>query len=364
MELHALAEYDVWMNKLHFALLLALSSLLMPCSMGEGKSDVVAEVQGFQILQSDLEEKAAKSLEQLETERLRFEAQQIYKRHRVLENALNSLTAEKVLNLEAEAQGVSKEELVKQEVDTKVEPPTDEQVEAYYNRNKRRFQGDKEEALPHVRKIVSRNKIVTARNNYINSLKDKYGLTTYLPPLRMDVESEGHPFMGPIDAPVTIVEFSDFECPYCSRLAKTVKKVATDYSDRVKLVFRQFPLHRIHPNAQKAAEAALCAADQGKFWEMHDLLFEDQKNLKIPDLKDKAASIGLQAEEFAQCLETSKHAEAVSRDLYDGVRAGVTGTPAMFINGRPLSGQVPYESLAKIVEEELLLESNASKSAN
>ena len=353
MELQAVPEYDVHMNKLQIALLLFLSSLLMPCSMGEDKSEVLAKVQGEEILRSDVEAKAKQSLDQLETERVRFEVQQIQKRYRALQNALASLTAEKVLDLEAAAAGISREELVKQEVDAKVEPPSDEEVEAYFEKNKKRFKGDKKEVLPHIQKLVSRNKIVSARNEYIESLKEKYALETYMPPLRMEVESDGHPYMGPSDAPVTIVEFSDFECPYCSKFANTIKKVANDYSDSVKLVFRQFPLTRIHKNAQKAAEAALCAADQGKFWEMHDLLFDDQKALKVEDLKEKAASLGLQTEEFTECLDTSKHAETVRKDLYDGVRAGVSGTPAMFINGRPLSGQVPYESLAKIVEEEL-----------
>jgi protein-disulfide isomerase len=341
------------MNKLQIALLIFLSSILMPCSLAEDKSEVLARVQGEKILRSDVEAKAAQSMDQLETERIRFELQQLQKRHRALQNALNSLTAEKVLDLEAAAKGVSREDLVKQEVDANVASPSDEEVDAYFEKNKKRFEGNKEETLPHIRKILSRNKIVTARNEYIETLKEKYGLETYLPPLRMQVESEGHPSTGPSDAPITIVEFSDFECPYCSRLAKTIKKVADDYSDSVKLVFRQFPLRRIHKNAQKAAEAALCAADQGKFWEMHDLLFEDQKALNVPELKEKASSLGLEREEFDQCLDSSKHAEAIDKDLYDGVRVGVSGTPALFINGRPLSGQVPYESLAKIVEEEL-----------
>lgn len=356
MELRTSTEYDVRMNKLQIALLMLLSSLLMPCSMGEDKSEVMAELHGEKILLSDVEEKAAKGLEQLETEKIRFEVQQIQKRYRVMQNALNSLVAEKVLDLEANAKGISRTDLITQEVDEKLEEPSDEEVEAYYEKNKKRFEGDKETALPHVRKIVSRNNLVNARSKYIESLKESYGLEIYMPPLRMEVESEDRPFMGPSDAPVTIVEFSDFECPYCSRMAKTIKKVASDYSESVKLVFRQFPLTRIHSNAQKAAEAALCAADQGKFWEMHDLMFEDQKKLKVEDLKEKAVSLGLRKEEFDQCLDSSKHAEVVSSDLYDGVRAGVSGTPTMFVNGRPLSGQVPYERLTQIIEEELATE--------
>jgi protein-disulfide isomerase len=358
MELHSDARYYGGMTKVNTVTLLLLTPFLMLNLMCQDDSEVYAEIQGKQITRSDVEKSAEKALDQLETERIRFETQEIFKRHRIIQNALNTLTADVVLRLEAETKGISKEDLVKQEVDVKVEPPTDEEVDEYYKKNKRRFQGTEEEALAHVRKIVERNKIVAARNQYIQTLKAKYDVKTSLPPLRMEVPSEGFPSMGPSDAPVTIVEFSDFECPYCSRLAKTIKRVAGDYPDSVRLVFRQFPLRRIHPNAQKAAEASLCAADQGRFWEMHDLLFEDQKNLKVGDLKDKAETLGLQMEEFTQCLESEKHKEAIETDLYDGVRAGVSGTPAMFINGIPLSGQVPYESFVKIIEEELSLSSN------
>ncbi|MGW8178374.1 MAG: thioredoxin domain-containing protein [bacterium] len=341
------------MNKVNTVLLLLLPWLLMPNSMGENESEVLLKVNGEPILRSQVEESAQTALDQLHTERIRFETQEVLKRYRIIQNSINSLAADKVLALEADAKGVSKEELVTQEVDSKVEPATDEEVEEYYEKNKNRFQGSKEESLEHVRKLVQRNKIITARNQYVTSLKERYGVEVLLPPLRMDVASDGFPSVGPSNAPVTIVEFSDFECPYCSRLAKTIKKVANDYPDTVRLVFRQFPLKRIHPNAQRAAEAALCAGDQGKFWEMHDLMFEDQKNLKLNDLKEKAESIGLVKEEFSQCLESGKHAEAIQTDLYDGVRAGVSGTPAMFVNGIPMSGQVPYESFVKIIEEEL-----------
>lgn len=341
------------MKKVNAWLLLFPLSLSVSTATGNDKSEVLAEVQGDQILRSDVDEAAAKALDQLHMERVRFEAQEVYKRHQIIQDALRTLSSNKVLDLESEAKSLSKRELLEKEVDSKIEPPTDEEIDAYYEKNKKRFQGEKEQALPHISKLLERTKKVKARNSYIESLKEKYGVEVYLAPLRLEVSSDGSPSMGPSDAPVTIVEFSDFECPYCSRLAQTIKKVTDDYSDSVRLVFRQFPLQRIHPNAQKAAEAALCAADQGKFWEMHDLLFGDQKKLNASDLKEKADSLDLKADEFAQCLETEKHAETVRDDLYDGVRAGVSGTPALFVNGRPLTGQVPYETLAKIIKEEL-----------
>ena len=167
---------------------------------------------------------------------------------------------------------------------------------------------------------------------------------------------------GPIDAPVTIVEFSDFQCPFCSRVIPTLKQIEESYGDKVRLVFRQFPLHRLHPQAQKAAEASLCADDQGKFWEMHDAMFADQRGLAVDSLKAKAAELELDTATFDECLDSGKYAERIETDLAEGAAVGVTGTPAMFINGRFLSGAVPYEQIAAVIDQELeaVMEEDAS----
>jgi protein-disulfide isomerase len=172
-----------------------------------------------------------------------------------------------------------------------------------------------------------------------------------LEPPRAEVAATG-PSKGPANAPITIVEFSDFECPFCSRVVPTLEEVQEKYGDKVRLVFRQYPLP-IHPSAPKAAEAALCAADQGKFWEMHDIMFAQQKELGVEQLKAKASQIGLDTEKFNQCLDSGAQAAAVQADMEAGARAGVNGTPAMFINGISVSGAVPYEQLAKVIDEEL-----------
>ena len=169
---------------------------------------------------------------------------------------------------------------------------------------------------------------------------------------RVEVESEGYPAQGPADAPVTIVEFSDFECPFCSRVVPTLERVKEEYGDKVRLVFRHFPLS-MHPNAPKAAEASMCAHDQGKFWQMHDLMFEEQKQLSVVDLKSKAERLELDTEQFNQCLDSDKYADEVQQDMQAGQQAGVTGTPAMFVNGRLVSGAVPFEQIAPVIDSEL-----------
>ena len=172
-------------------------------------------------------------------------------------------------------------------------------------------------------------------------------------PERTEIATAGFPARGPATAPVTIVEFSDFECPFCGRLFPTLKIVERIYLDRVRIVYRQFPLRRIHPTAQKAAEASLCANEQGRFWEMHDSLFGDQEHLTIDALKARAATLKLDRTAFNTCLDSGKQAAAIDKDIAEGTKAGVTGTPAMFINGRMLVGAQPFAAIQAIIEEEL-----------
>lgn len=136
-------------------------------------------------------------------------------------------------------------------------------------------------------------------------------------------------------------------------MVPTLKRLQEDYAEKVRLVYRHYPLRRIHPNAQKAAEASLCAGDQGEFWKMHDLLFGDQAGLKVEAIKAKAGHLRLDLEGFEECLDSGRHADAVEEDLLAGSRAGVSGTPTLFINGRRLSGAVSYEKIVEVVVEEL-----------
>jgi protein-disulfide isomerase len=355
MELERLALYDEHMKIANVVptVLFSFFGCQILSAQEVDPSKVLAEFKSTRISMGDLEKAASEKLEQLGIQRLRFDAQQVRKRHQLLKTTLDQLISQELLRLEAEAQGLGQEQLLENEVNSKMTPPTDEELEKYYQRNKKRFKGSKEEVMPHLRKYLERDRTNKARAEFIQTLKEKYDVQDYFEPLRISVGSDGSPFLGPTDAPVTIVEFSDFECPHCSKLAKNLHQVEEQYRGKVRLVFRQFPLNSIHRNAQKAAEAALCAADQDKFWELHDLMFSDQKKLTVQDLKDKAETLGLQIRPFQECLDTGKYAAAVKEDLLDGVRAGVSGTPAIFVNGRPFSGAATFAALSRIIDEEL-----------
>ena len=155
-----------------------------------------------------------------------------------------------------------------------------------------------------------------------------------------------NPSLGNAHAPVTLIEFSDFQCPFCQRVAPTLKRLRRTYGDKVRVVWKDFPLTQIHPQAFKAGEAAHCAAEQGKFWEYHDELFANQQALQPDDLKQHAADAGSRAEAFNSCLDTSKYGERVRDGVAEGSRLGVNSTPTVFINGAPLSGAQPYEVFA------------------
>jgi protein-disulfide isomerase len=274
-------------------------------------------------------------------------------RYEALNRGLNDAIADRLVKLEAAARDVTVEELLEAEVEGKVAEVTQAEVDAFYEGRKAQIRATKEQVEPQIRQYLAEQRQGETFQAFVAGLDEKYGVERLLEPPRIDVAHEGFPAKGPQDAPVTIVEFSDFECPYCSRVLPTLEQVVANYEDSVRVVFRQFPLNSIHARAQKAAEASLCADDQGKFWEMHDAMFARQKELAVPNLKEMAAELSLDAEAFASCLDGSKYAEQVAADLEAGQAAGVSGTPAMFINGRFVNGAVPYEALAAIVDEEL-----------
>jgi len=328
--------------------------LLCPvaCAQRSSGSDILAKGKEVEISREGLMEAAESQLEDLEVERERLEAEMTKKRHEVLQTTLKNLVESGLLTLEAESRQQTAEQVLA-EVKESVPEPTQQEVDGFWAANSQRINGKKEDFEERIKEHLANQSFAQARAALLEELTKKYEVEYLLEPLRFEIASEGYPTLGPDDAPVTVVEFSDFQCPYCSHVGPTLKKLTEDYGSEVRLIFRQFPLLRIHPQAQKAAEASLCAEEQGKFWEMHDAMFADQKKLGVDDLRTTAESIGLDVAEFNSCLDTGKHARAVQDDLIGGTRVGVSGTPAFFVNGRPLSGAVPYETIAKTVDEEL-----------
>jgi protein-disulfide isomerase len=308
---------------------------------GSGSNQVLAVVDGKPITEADVRAKNADQFKALDRE---------YQQnvHQLLENSLDQAVQDRLLEAEAAARKTSKDQLL---AEIKPAAVTDADVDAFYEQNKAQIPRPKDQVAAQIKTYLEQQGQQKARTDYFKTLQAKYKVDYKLEPIRVDVAATG-PAKGPANAPVTIVEFSDFQCPFCSRLTPTLKAVEEKYGSKVRLVFRQYPLP-FHQNAEKAAEASLCALDQGKFWELHDAMFGNQAELGVDQLKAKAASLGLNADKFNKCLDSGEKAPAIQADVKAGSAAGVSGTPAMFINGRFINGAVPIDNITTVIDDEL-----------
>jgi protein-disulfide isomerase len=268
--------------------------------------------------------------------------------------ALENLIRLKLVQAEAKKRGMTPEALVAQQVDSKVADPPDSEVEAFFwgqNRAGVRFEDVKDQ----FRSALKTLKIQKARSIYADSLRKTIDVRVMLRPPSVDVSYDPSRVRGDANAPVTIVEFSDFQCPFCKQAESTVQAVLAKYGSRVKLAFMDFPLREIHPRAQAAAEAARCAGEEGKFWEYHDVLYADQSKLDAPSLVASARGLGMNEKAFQSCLDSGKFKAKIEADLAEGQTVGVSGTPGFFINGVFLSGAQPQAEFEKIIDTQLAL---------
>ncbi len=326
-----------------FALLLALA---LPAAGEEpAKSEALAEVDGQAITADEVDKAIGAPLRKLE--------EQIYSLKR---QKLRALITERLLAREAAKQGVSVQALLDAEVTAKAEPVSEQEIDTAYQAQKALLKGDEASNREQIRTRLQGEKLAARRRAFLESLLSQAQVVVHLkapPAFKVEVSTDGARFKGPATAPVTVVEFQDFHCPFCKSVQPTLAQLLARYGERVKLVYRDFPIDRLHPQARRAHEAARCAHDQGKFWPYHDLLFARAPRASPDELKTYAREVGLDMGAFEHCLTSRSHQAAVQKDVDDGTRAGVTGTPTFFINGRPLSGAQPLESFVRVIEEEL-----------
>jgi protein-disulfide isomerase len=267
--------------------------------------------------------------------------------------AVETLSEKKLVELELEARKLKDlEALIKVEIVDKIETPTAKDVAQFYMDNKDEI-GDTPLELLNDR--IVQYLISEARESrseaFVAELRIKYPVKSLLPQYRLDVGTHG-PSKGPKDARVTIVEYADFECPFCSQTAKTVLAVQKKYPKDVRVVFRHFPLS-FHENAMPAAVATRCAQYQDKFWAMHDEMFARSESLNETEIMKAATDLGLDLALFKACLSNEKEGAAVQAEMDEGSAFGVEGTPAFFVNGIPLGGAQPFEAFEALVQSEL-----------
>jgi predicted DsbA family dithiol-disulfide isomerase len=267
--------------------------------------------------------------------------------------ALENLIDQKLLEAEAKKLGTTEEDLLDQEVNSKVAEPADAEVEAFYLGQRDRINRPFDEIKPQLRQALKRAKLEQARREYLQGLRAKAEVSILLHPPKIEVGYDPARFKGDVNAPVRIIEFSDFQCPFCRRANGTINELLEKYQGRVSLAYRDFPLRQIHPQAESAAEASRCAAEQGRFWEYHDLLFGDSPKFDAASLSAYAGKVGLDSGRFQSCLSSGKYKTQIDEDLQEGKSVGVSGTPAFFINGVFLSGAQPASAFEKIIDAEL-----------
>jgi protein-disulfide isomerase len=327
--------------------LAACSTAAQPAKQAAA-SDAVAKVGSTEITLGQVDERAMKQpVSSFGNARL---GQALYMAR---EAALDELIGNELLDQEAKRRGVAPQALVEKEITSQVQPPTDAEITAWYQGNPAQIQGATiDQVRVPIRNMLSGQRLDRAREQFLTTLKAKTAVSISLEPPRQQIADAGHASKGPANAPIVMVEFSDFQCPFCQRANPAVEQVLKTYGDKIRFVYRHYPLPN-HPDARPAAEAAACALEQDKFWPYHDQLFANSSRLSAKDLKDHAGSAGLDATKFAACVDGHQSKTRVDADIADADAAGVTGTPAFFINGRSLEGAQPFEAFKRIIDQEL-----------
>jgi protein-disulfide isomerase len=315
-----------------------------------GPSDVVATVGTVSITLDQVDQKAlqepASSFGSMKL------SQAIYEARRA---AADEIVGDMLLDQEAKRRSVERNALYEQEITSKAKPVVEADIAAWYQANAQRVQGATlDQVRAPIQSLLIQERIQAARETYLQTLKAKTPVRVMIEPPRMTVSAGTSPAKGQANAPIELIEFADFQCPFCLAASPTVKRVLDTYGDRIRFVYRNYPLAN-HPQARPAAEAAQCANEQGHFWPYHDRLFSEPGKLSDGDLKQTAASLGMDAAKFNKCVDDHKYREVVDADAQAGNEAGVTGTPAFFINGRLLSGAQPFDAFKRVIDEELEL---------
>lgn len=340
------------MSSKHFFLALgvgiAAAAFSLP-AVGQDSSSVIAEIAGQPVTAGELEQKEASKLLQAR-----------YKYYVAQRDALTQYIDDQLLEMQAKKESVTIDELLKRHVAVNLQEPTEDQLRFYYEG----VQTDEpyETARPNIVETIHQLRVKKAREAYIATLRQDYAVVIELSQPSAKVEAGNAPRLGSATAPVQIIEYSDYECPYCQKVAPELNRIRQEFGDQVSIVYKDFPLP-MHPQAAQAAEGARCAGAQGKFWEFHDYLFETKK-LKVPDMKEEARTLKLDTGKFDQCLDKGEQFADLKKDAQDAQRLGLQGTPSFFINGRFMSGGIGYAKLHETVLQELAARNAAGKQSS
>jgi predicted DsbA family dithiol-disulfide isomerase len=315
------------------------------------------------VLAGELVDAGQASFDKLSRERaqhanvLQLRYEQAY--HDLLAAQLDKRLDQRALELEAAARHVKSEVIL---AEIKVPIVTDAEVQALYQASKDRIGQSFDAVAGPIREYLTSQHNEQASRAFYDELRRRHGIKSLLGPYRISLAATG-PVRGKSTASVTIVEFGDFQCPYCRQAESVLADLLRKYPDDVRLVFRQLPLTDLHPNAMVAAEAAVCAEQQGKFWEMHDAMYGDQDSLTAPQLTATAEHLGVDKDRFSECLKDEGQTRTeLGADMEAAANIGAATTPYFLIDGRPVIGLMPEADFEKIVKEELSQPRRADRS--
>jgi protein-disulfide isomerase len=306
--------------------------------VAQNDSTVVAEVGGIKVTLAELEQQESAKLLSAH-----------YQYYQAQTKALDDLIDKKLLEQKAQSENLTVDQLIDRDIKSQVKDPTEDQMRVYYEglETEQPYDSVREKILEKIRQLRT-DKV---KSTYVKALRAQTTVQIDLAPPRANVEAADAQVLGPKTARVTLVEFADYECPYCQKVAADVKKLKADFGDKVSFSYKDFPLP-MHSRAEKAAEAARCASKQNKFWEFHDEIFHS-KELDVDQLKAQARALKLDSDQFDKCLDSGAEAAAVEHDRKEGLRLGISGTPSFFVNGHYLSGALDYATLRQVVEQQL-----------
>jgi protein-disulfide isomerase len=309
----------------------------------DGRTEMVAVVDGQHVItRKEIDDLVGSQLYNLQL-----------KIYNLRKNALDNLLTKMALEHEAKARGITVEDLKKQIMPERVEIDESRIDELYAENAGNLGNMSEDEARQRIRLDIENRARMDRYKAAISAIKNKARieivLTEPIPPL-IRVSDNG-PSKGPRAAPVIIVEFSDYQCPYCKQATETLKQVLQRYGHNVRLVFKQLPLP-IHKDAFNAAQASVCAEQQGKFWEYHDRLF-NSSSLSLEALRSIAADLGLHTDEFNKCLNSEAARASVIKDINEAKQVGIQATPTFIINGRLMRGAGSPEEFYKTIEQEI-----------
>jgi predicted DsbA family dithiol-disulfide isomerase len=330
-----------------FGAILGAALSISAAAQGGGQSagGALASVNGKAISSAEVEKSIAADVAKLEA--------QIYD---LKKTRLDTLIDEQLLEQEATRRKITTAALLEAEVTSKSSTVTDEEVAVYYGANQAKLQKDLSAWREQIRKFLNTQKAAERRTAFLKQLRAQGKVDVFLkaPPIfRAEIVTAGAYSKGPATAPIQLVEFSDFHCPFCKRVEPTIAQVLKKYEGKIRFVYKDFPLDSLHPQARAASEAARCAGDQGKFWEFHGKVYAGASDASPATMQAYAKELGLDAAAFETCRSSRKYQSQVQADVAEGMKFGVSGTPAFFINGRFLSGAQPLEAFTKIIDEEL-----------